>query len=92
MPLSRREILSAQRALPSAGLMPHIGACLADSYEPQTMPTELLPAHETLDKDVDKCYRAQAFTTDAKWVEYLFELYEKYSAGLWAGEKPKKKK
>lgn len=56
------------------------------------MPPDLVKAHHTLDKAVDKCYRAQAFTTDAKRVEYLFELYEKYTKGLLAGEKPKKGK
>jgi hypothetical protein len=69
----------------------HPGASLADLYDPLTMPPDLVKAHHTLDKAVDKCYRAQAFTTDAKRVEYLFELYEKYTQGLLAGEKPKKK-
>ena len=45
-----------------------------------------------LDKAVDKCYRAAPFASDAKRVEYLFELYEKYTMGLLAGEKPKRKK
>jgi methylase of polypeptide subunit release factors len=68
----------------------HPGASLADLYDPLTMPPDLVKAHHTLDKAVDKCYRAQAFTTDAKRVEYLFELYEKYTKGLLAGEKGKK--
>jgi hypothetical protein len=78
----------------------HQGASLADLYDPLTMPPDLVKAHHTLDKAVDKCYRSQPFTTDAKRVEYLFELYEKYTAGLLAGtsakasaargEKPKK--
>ncbi len=56
------------------------------------MPPDLVKAHQTLDKAVDKCYRPQPFASDAKRVEYLFELYEKYTAGLLAGEKPKRKK
>lgn len=58
------------------------------------MPPDLVKAHEKLDKAVDKCYRPQPFASDAKRVEYLFELYEKYTSGLLAGsakEKGKKK-
>jgi hypothetical protein len=70
----------------------HPGASLADLYDPLTMPPDLVKAHHTLDKAVDKCYRTQAFTTDAKRVEYLFELYERYTKGLLAEEKVKKGK
>ena len=52
-----------------------------------------------MDKAVDKCYlpvrqacRAQPFPSDAKRVEFLFELYEQYAAELLAGEKPERKK
>lgn len=67
----------------------HKGASLADLYDPLTMPPDLVKAHQTLDKAVDKCYRPQPFANDAKRVEYLFELYEKYTAGLLAGERGK---
>jgi hypothetical protein len=70
----------------------HKGASLADLYDPLTMPPDLVKAHQALDKAVDKCYRPQPFASDAKRVEYLFELYEKYTMGLLAGEKPKRKK
>ena len=33
-------------------------------------------AHQKLDRAVDKCYRPQPFASDAKRVEFLFELYE----------------
>jgi len=49
-------------------------------------------AQSSLDNAVDKCYRPQPFASDAKRVEYLFELYEKYTMGLLATEKPKRKK
>ncbi|MCB0759021.1 MAG: class I SAM-dependent DNA methyltransferase [Flavobacteriales bacterium] len=68
------------------------GASLADLYDPLTMPPALVKAHQALDKAVDKCYRPQAFANDAKRVEYLFELYEKYTAGLLAKPEPKRKK
>lgn len=64
---------------------------LADSYDPPTMPPDQdegrAKAHERLDKAVDKCYCAQPFQRDAKRVEYLVELYEKYTQGLLTGEK-----
>lgn len=63
----------------------HTGACLADLYDPLTMPPDLVKAHQVLDKAVDRCYRPQPFENDARRVEYLFGLYEKYTAGLLAG-------
>ena len=54
-----------------------------------TMPPALLKAHQALDKAVDKCYRSQPFTSDAKRVEYLFEVYEGYVKGLLAGASAK---
>jgi hypothetical protein len=65
---------------------------LADLYDPNTMPPVLVKAHQTLDKAVDQCYRPQPFTSEAKRIEYLFELYEKYTGGLFQPEKKNKKK
>jgi hypothetical protein len=65
---------------------------LADLYDPHTMPPVLVKAHQALDKAVDQCYRSQPFTSEAKRIEYLFELYDKYTAGLFAGEGKKKVK
>lgn len=65
---------------------------LADLYDPNTMPVSLLKAHQVLDKAVDLCYQKQAFNSDAKRIEFLFELYDKYTAGLFVKEKTKKKK
>jgi hypothetical protein len=64
---------------------------LADLYDPLTMPPVLSKAHQALDKAVDKCYRPAPFESETKRIEYLFELYEKYTAGLFAGEGKKKK-
>ena len=55
---------------------------LADLYDPRTMPPELLRAHMELDRAVDRCYRAEPFTSDRQRVEYLFSLYEKLTAPL----------
>jgi hypothetical protein len=65
---------------------------LAELYDPVTMPPKLAKAHGELDKAVDKCYRPQPFTTEANRMEFLFELYEKYTADLFTLESPKKKK
>ncbi len=64
---------------------------LADLYDPNTMPPVLVKAHHALDKAVDLCYRPQAFQSEAKRIEFLFELYDKYTAGLFAGGKKKLK-
>ncbi|MER2999213.1 type IIL restriction-modification enzyme MmeI [Pontibacter populi] len=44
-----------------------------------------------MDKAVDAFYRPQAFTEEAKRRNNLFELYERYTAGLFAVEKERKK-
>jgi len=64
---------------------------LADLYDPLTMPPVLVKAHNDLDKAVDLAYRAQAFTSEANRMVFLFELYEKYTANLFTKEKVKKK-
>jgi hypothetical protein len=63
---------------------------LADLYDPLTMPPALVKAHNELDKAVDLAYRPQPFLSEAKRMEFLFELYEKYTADLFTKEKPKR--
>lgn len=64
---------------------------LSDLYNPLTMPPALVKAHNDLDKAVDAAYSKQAFTSEAKRMEFLFDLYEKYTAGLFVKEKKSKK-
>ncbi|MEZ4912172.1 MAG: DNA methyltransferase [Saprospiraceae bacterium] len=66
---------------------------LADLYDPLTMPPALVKAHNDLDKAVDQAYRSQPFTSEANRMEFLFGLYEKYSADLFTveGKKGKRK-
>jgi hypothetical protein len=64
---------------------------LADLYDPNTMPPVLVKAHQQLDRAVDQCYRPQPFASEAKRIEYLFELYEKYTGGLFVPEKKSRK-
>jgi len=65
---------------------------LADLYDPITMPPDLVKAHQELDKAVDLCYRPQPFLNETKRIEYLFELYDKYTAGMFVTERKRKKK
>ncbi len=57
-------------------------ATLADLYDPNTMPRDLLRAHTDLDRAVEKCYRAEPFHSDRERVEHLFRLYEQVTAPL----------
>ena len=81
---------AAQKVLDTRLLFP--GSSLADLYDPLTMPPELVKAHQELDKAVDLSYRPQPFLNETKRIEFLFELYDKYTAGLFAGEKKQKKR
>jgi hypothetical protein len=76
---------AAQAVLDARAQFPD--SSLADLYDPNTMPPMLVKAHQQLDKAVDLCYRPQPFTTEAKRIEYLFELYEKYTGGLFQTDK-----
>lgn len=79
---------AAQAVLDARAMYPT--SSLADLYDPLTMPAPLVKAHQQLDKAVDLCYRPQPFTTEAKRMEFLFDLYEKYTRDLFTKEKPKK--
>ncbi len=68
------------------------GSSLADLYDPIAMPPKLVKAHQELDKAVDRAYRPQPFTSETNRIEFLFELYEKYTAGLFAVEKKRGRK
>jgi N-6 DNA Methylase len=82
-----QSVLDARASFPDSSL--------ADLYDPNTMPPILVKAHQQLDKAVDLCYRPQPFPSETKRIEFLFELYDKYTAGLFVKEKrakPKAKK
>jgi len=70
----------------------HPGSTLADLYDPNTMPTDLLKAHQALDKAVDAAYGAPKFASEAERVKYLFSLYQKLTAPLGLETTPPKKK
>jgi hypothetical protein len=64
---------------------------LADLYDPNTMPPELVKAHQQLDKAVDLCYRPQPFINETKRIEFLFELYDKITSGMFGKGKKKER-
>ena len=78
-----QQVLEVRASFPTSSL--------ADLYSPLTMPPALVKAHNELDKAVDAAYSKQAFTSEAKRMEFLFELYEKYTAGLFVKEKKGRK-
>jgi hypothetical protein len=66
-------VLDARAQFPSSSL--------ADLYDPLTMPTVLLKAHQALDKAVDAAYLEQhkgkkSFASEAERVAFLFERYQ----------------
>ncbi len=81
---------AAQKVLDTRLEFPN--SSLADLYDPLTMPPALVKAHNELDKAVDLAYRPQPFTSEANRMEFLFGLYEKYTADLFTKAKPKKRK
>lgn len=58
------------------------GATLADLYDPLTMPKELLDAHRANDEAVDACYGKTRFANELERLEFLFDLYRKYTEPL----------
>jgi hypothetical protein len=81
---------AAQAVLDARLLYPD--SSLADLYDPTTMPPELTKAHTALDKAVDACYGKPTFESEANRMEFLFELYDTYTKGFLAEEKPKRRK
>ena len=88
----RERFLNPTENAPSHELTisPSKKASLADLYDPLTMPPTLVKAHQELDKAVDLCYRPQPFPNETKRIEFLFELYDKYTADLFTKAKPGK--
>ena len=53
---------------------------IAQLYDPDNMPADLLAAHRELDVTVERCYRTKPFTSDDERLEYLFGLYEQLTS------------
>jgi hypothetical protein len=70
----------------------HPDASLADLYDPNTMPPNLVKAHRALDAAVDAAYSKKKFTGDADRVAFLFEMYQKLVSPMEALNAPKTKR
>ena len=81
---------AAQNVLDARAQFPN--ASLADLYDPNTMPPVLVKAHQALDKAVDLCYCPKPFINETKRIEFLFELYDKYTSGIFGEGKKERKK
>lgn len=81
---------TAQKVIEARALYPN--SSLADIYDVKRMPVELVKAHRELDKAVDLAYRSQPFSNEESRNDFLFDLYEKYTADLFTKEKTYKRK
>jgi hypothetical protein len=57
-------------------------ATIADLYDPETMPANLLEAHERNDEVLERIYIGRRFRNDTERLEKLFELYTKMTSKL----------
>jgi len=71
---------------------------LAELYDPDKMPEDLIDAHNDNDLIVESCYRETKFKNNSERLEYLFNLYEKmieeekFQNTLFAKEKKTRKR
>lgn len=79
----------AQKLLDARALYPNYS--LDNMYYELFLPPAIAKAHYELDKAVDAAYAKQPFNTHTKRIEFLFALYEKYTAGLFVREKKSKR-
>lgn len=75
----RKLELAAKNILTIRGNYPD--SSLADLYDPLTMPSDLLEAHDKLDHAVDLLYRKTPFASDTARLEHLFALYAELTGG-----------
>jgi len=74
-----KEVLSERDRWPAA--------TLADLYDPNTMPPNLVKAHYRLDKAVDAAYGKKGFASEAERVAFLFKKYQELINGFLPTEK-----
>ena len=58
----------------------HFPATIADLYEANSMPSNLLEAHERNDEIIERIYIGRRFRNDTERLEKLFELYTKMTS------------
>jgi hypothetical protein len=67
----------------------HFPDTIAELYDPDHMPADLLEAHERNDEVLERIYVGRRFRNDTERLEKLFELYTKMTAGQGAPTKRK---
>ncbi|MES9904494.1 MAG: type IIL restriction-modification enzyme MmeI [Sedimenticola sp.] len=67
----------------------HFPATIAELYNPDRMPDNLLHAHERNDEVLERIYIGRRFRNDTERLEKLFELYAKMKVAA-AKAKPAK--
>ena len=58
----------------------HFPATIAELYDPEKMPPDLLAAHERNDETLERIYIGRRFKNDTERLEKLFELYTKMTS------------
>jgi hypothetical protein len=53
----------------------HPGRTIAWLYDPETMPTSLLDAHQALDETFERIYVGRPFRNDTERLEHMFHVY-----------------
>ncbi len=54
----------------------HSEKTMAELYDPDKMPKDLLEAHQSLDLVIEQCYRSKPFENDEERLKHLFKMYE----------------
>ncbi|MGV3708627.1 MAG: class I SAM-dependent DNA methyltransferase [Gemmatimonas sp.] len=70
----------------------HFPATIADLYDPDQMPSDLLDAHDRNDEVLERIYIGRRFKNDTERLEKLFDMYSKVAATAPASKKPSKKR
>ena len=65
----------------------HFPATIADLYDPRSIPTDLVEAHERNDEVLERIYIGRRFRNDTERLERLFDLYTKTVATARTSEK-----
>jgi hypothetical protein len=58
----------------------HFPATIADLYDPENMPENLIYAHERNDEVLERIYIGRRFRNDTERLEKLFDLYTKMAS------------
>lgn len=60
----------------------HTEKTLAEMYDPDNMPQDIIAAHHALDLAVERCYREKPFESDEERLEFLFKQYIKLTTDI----------